>query len=556
MNQYGKIEVIDREGWRREYSPPKNIVHIGSDPRNDVVLETGRGAGVAPLHAQLITSTDRPGYQLVNLGDGAILLGLSSDQALPPRSATDIVSGTVFRIGDFTLVFYGEGGGDGGSTSSSQHIGLRVSLPRTWLEPNRSLDGVVTVSNLGDRGGVQVNLELEGLEPECYDIEPGPILASGGEREVSFHLYHRGGKPLAGDRRITIRATAPRVYLAEQATVSQVIRVLPFFRHRLHIVPPGRAVPSRRVPTVEAGPSLATAERAPKTEAAPPSQVDDWWTPSPVVTVGRAPQAEPAAPSRVEVPEPKIRPEAGPPQVEQPTPEAETRPPSPVAVEPMEDERALEVETSPQVEERLAETEAVMPAPIEEERAPEAETVPLSPVEDGWAPVAEAGLEQGTEARQVLKLKAGPPPEEVEQPQEAEASPPPGEDWWSAEAEAVLEGETEARQVLKLKAGPPPEEVEQPQEAEASPPPAEDWWSEAVLEEEKEERQVLKLKAGPLPEEAEQELETGPPSLAEDWWAPQTEGALAQIEEEPNHVEASPPSRTEERAPDTEADTR
>jgi hypothetical protein len=524
MNQHGKVEVVDRNGWRREYPLQKVIVHIGSDPRNDIVLELERGTGVAPLHAQLITSTGKSGYQLVNLGDADILLGLSGDQVLPPRSVTNIVSGTVFRIGDFTLVFYGNGDGGGvalgGFTDSSEHIGLRVSLPRTRLEPNRSLNGVVTVSNLGDLG-VQFNLELAGLEADCYDIEPGPILASGAEKEVLFHLYHRGGKPLAGDHRITIRATAPRAYPAEQASASQVIQVLPFFRHKLHIVPPGGVVPSpqvgeRQVPTSEAGPRLPTLKRTPKTEASPPSQVKDWWAPSPIVAMERAPQAEAAEPSQVEVAEPTTRAETSlPPQVEEPMPETEARPLSPIAAKP-----------TPQIE-------AGLPAQVEEGETPEAEIVSPAPMEDEQALEVEAGLLS------------------------------PAEDWWSAEAEADREGETEEQQVLKLKASPPSEEAEQAQEAETGPPSlVEDWWSaeaEAGLERQAEEEQVLKLKASPPSEEAEQEqAEAGPSPPTEDWWTPQPEtGAPSQSEEEPAQVKADASSRAEEeRAPDTETNTR
>jgi hypothetical protein len=552
MNQHGKIGVIDRDGWQREYPLHKNIVRIGSDPRNDIVLESERGMGVAPLHAQLITSTGKSGYQLVNLGDVDILLSLSGDQAIPPRSATNIVSGTVFKIGEFTLIFYSDVGGDGvvsgGFTSSSEHVGLRVSLPRTWLEPNRSLGGVVTVSNLGDLG-VQFNLELEGLEPDCYDIEPGPILASGAEKELLFHLYHRGNKPLAGDHHIAIRATAPRAYPAEQATVSQVIRVLPFFRHKLHIVPPAkvgssRRVKERQVPTVEVGPPPPPAERAPEAKAGSPSQVEDWWAPAPIVAVERAPQAEAAAPLPAEVSEPTSRAETSPSlQVEEPTPEVEAGLPSPVAAEP-----------TPQ-------TGTGLPTQVEEEREPEAEIVPSAPMEDEWAPAAEAGPEE----RQVLKLKASPLPETETEQAQVEAGPsPPAEDWWSAEteAEAVLEEETEERQVLKLKASPPTEaETEQGLEAESGPPPTEDWWSaeaEAGPEEETEGQQVLKLKASPLPEteEKQAQAEAGPSPLAEDWWTPQPEtDTPPPIEEESAQVEADASSRAEEeRAPETEAD--
>jgi hypothetical protein len=59
MSQFSKLEVIDKDGWRNEFRLEKTIVHIGSDPRNDIVLERGRGGNVAPLHAQLILSASQ-----------------------------------------------------------------------------------------------------------------------------------------------------------------------------------------------------------------------------------------------------------------------------------------------------------------------------------------------------------------------------------------------------------------------------------------------------------------------------------------------------------------
>ena len=49
-----QVEVVDRDGWRKAFPLEKHIVHIGSDPRNDVVLDSRRGAGVAARHLQLI----------------------------------------------------------------------------------------------------------------------------------------------------------------------------------------------------------------------------------------------------------------------------------------------------------------------------------------------------------------------------------------------------------------------------------------------------------------------------------------------------------------------
>ena len=43
MNQHIRIEVIDKDGWRKEYPLDKSIVHIGSAPGSDLVLEGTNG---------------------------------------------------------------------------------------------------------------------------------------------------------------------------------------------------------------------------------------------------------------------------------------------------------------------------------------------------------------------------------------------------------------------------------------------------------------------------------------------------------------------------------
>jgi hypothetical protein len=246
------LEVIDRDGWRNEFPLHKNVVHIGSSSRSDIVLEPTRGEHVAPLHAQLIVPISKEGRggrvgrcQLVNLGDEDIRLGISGDRSLPPRSAMQLESGTAFKLGQFTLVLRGNDEDSDDLTLSSQHIGLSLSLSRTQLEPNRCLEGVVKVSNLGQRSGVQIELDLEGIDPDCYDLEPGPILSSGAEKEVFFRLRHHGHKPPAGNCHVTFRATAPHSYPGEEAQVSQLVEVLPFFQYKMRLLPAQGTKPSQ-----------------------------------------------------------------------------------------------------------------------------------------------------------------------------------------------------------------------------------------------------------------------------------------------------------------------
>jgi hypothetical protein len=243
-----QVEVVDRDGWRKAFPLEKHIVHIGSDPRNDIVLDSRRGAGVAARHLQLIALPANPGYRLVNLGDGDILLGESGERVLAPRSATDIADGAVLRVGDFTLlVCCGEAAltvagdarppGPMEAEASSQVIGLRLVLPQTHLKPGEPIDGAVVVRNLGDQPGVQFKLAVEGLHPDCYGIGAGPLLFPNAEKETLFRLSHPQSPCMpAGDHRFSVRATAPGAYPGESAVISQTIRMAPFYHHSLRLV--------------------------------------------------------------------------------------------------------------------------------------------------------------------------------------------------------------------------------------------------------------------------------------------------------------------------------
>lgn len=238
MSQYNSIEITDKDGWRKEYPLNKSITHIGCEPSNDIVLDSWRGIGISPRHAQLIISPGLAGYRLVNISTADILLGPASDRSLPPRSFAELNDGECIRLGDFKLVLHlGNSipGNNGGSRTTGL-IGLRLSLPQRELAPDRSLDGYVTVCNLGDRPGVQFKFELEGLDRNCYEMGPGPILFPGAEKQVMLRLFHpRAPQPPAGEHEIRVRAIAPEAYPGEHTVAAQRIYILPYYSFQLHL---------------------------------------------------------------------------------------------------------------------------------------------------------------------------------------------------------------------------------------------------------------------------------------------------------------------------------
>jgi hypothetical protein len=236
------VEVVDRDGWRREFPLAKAIISIGSDPRNDVVLERTRGGGVSPRHLQLISVSDGPGYRLINMGDTDVRLGAAQDRLLAPRAFAEIGPSERVQVGEFALTFFGgphqpgPRAMRGGADSKSAAIGLTLTLAGTKLAVGQPLDGTVTVRNLGDKTGVQFQLQAEGLAPECVEIGPAPILFPNAEKEVFIRVRHpEAARPPAGEFRFRMRAAAPAAYPGESTTATAIIQVEPFYSHELRL---------------------------------------------------------------------------------------------------------------------------------------------------------------------------------------------------------------------------------------------------------------------------------------------------------------------------------
>ena len=239
MAETAIIEVIDKDGWRKEFPLHKALLYIGSDGRNDIVLASHHGAGISPRHLQLISVANTGDFRLINLGEVEATLGPAGEIKLPPRAFAEVGPGDQIQVGDFTLFFQaGQGGGRvSGSDRSSNAIGLAISLPRADLGLGRPLDGSVTVRNLGDKTGVQFRLEVDGLDATCLEIGPGPMLFPNAEKEVPFRLHHpRAARPAAGEYRFRIKATAPGAYPSESAIVSQTVNILPYYSHKVELV--------------------------------------------------------------------------------------------------------------------------------------------------------------------------------------------------------------------------------------------------------------------------------------------------------------------------------
>ncbi len=255
MSRQHQLEVINREGWRRTFLLEKIRTLIGNNSahNNDIDLSQEDGdPDTAPWRVQLIfTTSNGMRCQLINLAEQEVFYGPTVEtinQSLSSRAVTDLADRYAFRLGEFTLVLrlaHAIKADDNATNSDDtdpigeKNIGLRfVEMSSNELEPGKSLEGSVIVQNLGEKSGVQFNLTLEGLDAGYYSISRGPVVASGSEKAVSFQLHHEGKIPLAGNRRITIRATAPKDYPNEEVSDSAEIKVLPYYNHSVTILSP------------------------------------------------------------------------------------------------------------------------------------------------------------------------------------------------------------------------------------------------------------------------------------------------------------------------------
>jgi hypothetical protein len=253
MASGSRIEITDKEGWRKEFSLNKRLIYVGSDIRNDIVLSPVRGTGVSPRHLQLIAM---PGanrmISAVNLSPVGIPLGEGGSRVLEPNSALEVADGESYHLGDFTLTFHlqefalsnqpAEASPVGqsspqGAAGRPASIGLRVSLPQPVINPDNFTEGIIYISNLGNVPGIQFKLWIEGLPPECYEIGPAPILFPGAEKGIPFRLRHpRRPGYAAGTHPLFFKAEAPDAYPAESAIVKNEIRFSPFYSHTLRLM--------------------------------------------------------------------------------------------------------------------------------------------------------------------------------------------------------------------------------------------------------------------------------------------------------------------------------
>jgi hypothetical protein len=186
----------------------------------------------------------------VNLSAADIPLGDAGQKTLPPNSAAEVNDGEIFKLGDFTVVLHFQDNGMAGQSVGSREsfvragvknsaaVGLRLVLQQVILSPERPIEGMIYVSNMGNAPGVQFRLGLDGLPADCYEIGPAPILFPGAEKGVPLRIWHpKRSSVMAGTQRVALWADAAEAYPGELVTQTRDLRILPFYNHTVRILP-------------------------------------------------------------------------------------------------------------------------------------------------------------------------------------------------------------------------------------------------------------------------------------------------------------------------------
>jgi predicted component of type VI protein secretion system len=246
MDGKQQVEVINASGWRKSYVLQQPITHIGSSAENEIVLQPGPGDEIEARHLQVIQMGET--YNLINLSEQDVVIGGSNGNLIAPLASAPIKSGSQVRLGQFTLLFSAEKKGAetllapaaGSVPFQVEHqsplIGLKLRFYEASLSPDRPLDGGVIVSHQGEKPEVQFKLEVEGLPPSCYYLEPAPLLPAHVQEEILLRLFHpHEPSPAAGQHRLSLRATAPIDYPGEYTLISMMIDLLPFYDYEVEV---------------------------------------------------------------------------------------------------------------------------------------------------------------------------------------------------------------------------------------------------------------------------------------------------------------------------------
>jgi hypothetical protein len=227
-----ELMIIDKNGWSKILPIQKAITRIGSDPTNEIQLESDL---ISPVHLQIIYSPEYPSRcKLINLSDEVIVHTGFDDITLLSYQTIDLRDGFEIKAGGFRLI--PKLPLAAGTMQTSNKIDASLSFPDPILRPGYPAVGYLTITNKGDQPDCQFDITLQGLAEDCWEVDPIPLMYPGAQESTRVELFHRGHYPEAGSQEIILSITAPEHYPSEELVIKQEVIVLPVYKQSLEII--------------------------------------------------------------------------------------------------------------------------------------------------------------------------------------------------------------------------------------------------------------------------------------------------------------------------------
>ena len=227
-----ELLIVEQNGWSKPVKVERAITRIGSDPLNDIQLQS---ANIAAVHLQVLYSSDVPSScKVVNLA-GEITARISRDTCqLAKYAVVDICNGDEILLGNYWITFRLPLSAD--VIQSASKIDAALSFADAVLRPEVATIGVLTIKNAGQQPACQFQVELNGLPSDCYQIDPIPLMYPGAQEEVRIRLFHRALYPPAGLQQVILKISAPESYPSEELIIRHGVYVTAVFKQALELI--------------------------------------------------------------------------------------------------------------------------------------------------------------------------------------------------------------------------------------------------------------------------------------------------------------------------------
>ncbi len=277
-----ELTIVDQGGWKKPVKLVRSVTRIGSASSNDIQIDS---PAISPFQLQVIYANETPSAcRVLNLGMPLTVRTNTGERAVAAYESVDVSDGDELLLDTYRIVFRMPV--SSGVLSSSAHIAVNLQMDEAVLRPHVAAVGRLVITNTGTRPASQFQVTVSGLPPECFRIDPIPLLYPGAQEEVRIQFLHRVHTPPAGVLQVTLAVSASAGYPGEQVVLRQGLFVMPVVTHQLVLQDDMPVSPQEAPPVLfEAEPiALAAAPTATPPEILPVPE------PEPV--------AEPALPVR------------------------------------------------------------------------------------------------------------------------------------------------------------------------------------------------------------------------------------------------------------------